>query len=735
MTKRLMALVLVSCMLACIMPVSTAVAEEAGAQSVSNGDSASLLTNREVTASGECGADITWTLYADGELVISGTGMMPLWTRASDVPWNLYSASITTVTIEENITRIGDYAFASCINLQKVTLPDSLEIIRDYAFHYCNILTEIEFKEKLYYIGAWAFNHCLSLTSISLPDSVTHIGAYAFRECISLETAEISKGVSYIDNNAFYSCVVLNSINVHEDNQYYASVDGVLFDKNITKLINYPEGKAESAYSVPETVKAIGDYAFFYRDNLESIVLPKGLETIGYDAFGYCMKLAEIEIPASVTQIDEYAFFDCFSLAKATFYSKNAAFDEDVFYNSPEGFVMYGYAGSTAEAYAQEYGHTFVELREITDSGECGDGILWTLYADGELVISGTGDAFEGVSVSELPWYSLSSSVRTVTLDSGVTGISKAALESWDALESFCVSEDNASFCAVDGVLFDKNKTKLVSYPSGNPATSYAIPEGTMSIGDQAFCKAKNLENIVIPNGVERIGNNAFDYCSSLTSIEIPSSVVAILSNPFHECVSLERIEVSTQNSAYSSENGVLFDKQKTKLICYPPLKSDAAYTVPNGVVSVGGLSRCKNLKSIVFPKSVESIDSFALYGASSLEKATVLNANTRFLTHCFYGTAASFELRGHEGSTAETYAEANGHTFVALPSTAVAGDLDGNYDVNKDDAVYIMMHIFFEDIYPITQDADFNGDGEVNKDDAVYVMMHIFFPDTYPIE
>ena len=1050
MKKRLMALVLVSCMLACIMPVSTAVAEEAGAQSVSNGGSASLLTNREITASGECGANLTWTLYADGELVISGTGEWYGYIKASYAPWYELRAQVTKITVNEGIKRIGAYAFAYCYNAVSASLPESATVIDNNAFYECRALQSVNVPYYTTYIGAYSFYNCNKLSGVSLGAYLTQIGEYAFYKCSSLSDLKFSKsagGFLYsklqIGEYAFYSCnlgvldlpesvkhiekytfcnagitelklssetayiegsafagnpfniVFLPSsiqeigyaaFTVKKDSEFIVVYDGtkkqwdavtknnsfalvtggagkialyytvsgasgnftnyaidiesdtltisgngrmfnftngwedvpwyynrdlikhVVIEDGVTSIgkqafyhfeniaeVIIPEsveeinreafarckflkkariesrdavfgkdvfmstapdfeihgykGSTAEAYAeanghtfvvigteperkitawggcgdnlmwslyddgelvisgsgdmtfwvsfssvpwcsynssiktvtiksgatsigarafsrceslvsidIPDSVTSIGDYAFEDCDSLVSIDIPDSVTSIEYSAFSSCESLVSIDIPDSVTSIGDYAFEGCDSLTsikipesvteigKYAFYHSNSltkavinnpfsTFGTNVFEKVNASFELHGYLGSTAEAYAQEYGHTFVELREITDSGECGDGILWTLYVDGELVISGAGDAFEGVSVSELPWYGSSSSVRSVTLDSGVTGISKSALESWDALESFCVSEDNASFCAVDGVLFDKNKTKLVSYPSGNPATSYAIPEGTMSIGDQAFCKAKNLENIVIPSGVETIGNNAFDYCSSLTSIEIPSSVVAILSNPFHECVSLERIEVSTQNSAYSSENGVLFDKQKTKLICYPPLKSDAAYTVPNGVVSVGGLSRCKNLKSIVFPKSVESIDSFALYGASSLEKATVLNANTRFLTHCFYGTAASFELRGHEGSTAKAYAEANGHTFVALPSTAVAGDLDGNYDVNKDDAVYVMMHIFFEDIYPITQDADFNGDGEVNKDDAVYVMMHIFFPDTYPIE
>ena len=140
--------------------------------------------------------------------------------------------------------------------------------------------------------------------------------------------------------------------------------------------------------------------------------------------------------------------------------------------------------------------------------------------------------------------------------------------------------------------------------------TSITIPYGVTSIGDYAFESCTGLESITIPDGVTSIGNRAFMDCHSLTSINIPDGVTSIGTNAFYGCSGLTDIIVDSSNSSYCSESGVLFNKNKTKFICYPAGKTDSSYTIPDGVTSIGdyAFERCTGLGSITIPDSVNSI-------------------------------------------------------------------------------------------------------------------------------
>ena len=140
-------------------------------------------------------------------------------------------------------------------------------------------------------IGDAAFYNCTSLTSIVIPDSVTEIGNYAFSSCSSL-----------------------TSVNVDENNDNYCSIDGNLFDKNKTTLIQYAIGKTNSSYTIPDSVTTIGGAAFYNCSSLTSVVIGDSVTTIGGSAFGNCTNLTSVVIPDSVITIGSSAFYSCNSL-------------------------------------------------------------------------------------------------------------------------------------------------------------------------------------------------------------------------------------------------------------------------------------------------------------------------------------------------------------------------------------------------------------------------------------
>ncbi len=204
-------------------------------------------------------------------------------------------SSLTNITIPNGVTNIGESTFRDCATLTDVTIPDSVTIIGNYAFAYCSSLTNITIPDSVTSIGEHAFECCSSLSNIAIPNSVSYIGNVAFLACDSITNIDIPASVSHIGGAPFFKCYSLESINVDENNAYYSSDEnGILFNKDKTILIQYPEGNTSIGYSVPKSVSTIDFYAFWGCSQLFQLIIPKSITRINDLAIFNTPKLTDI---------------------------------------------------------------------------------------------------------------------------------------------------------------------------------------------------------------------------------------------------------------------------------------------------------------------------------------------------------------------------------------------------------------------------------------------------------
>jgi len=520
---------------------------------------------------------------------------------------------ITSVTIPNGVTTIGFSAFNGCIKLEKIKFSSNLDTVCENAFN--NTKWFNNQSNGLVYVGKVAYKYKGDMprnTKITVKSDTVSISESAFKDCANLTAILIPSSVKHIDKYALYNCQGLTKLN---------------FNDGIERIENDAFGACEKLTSVnfSETLKSIGAFAFVE-----------------------CKKLSEITIPQSVTSVGEYAFSGCENLASVTVsddlpYVGGRAFEKTKWLNSqPDGVV---YIGKSAYGYKGDMPkNTELSLKSgITNiSG-------YAFYEEKNLTSVKIPETVNRIG----NWAFLDcEGLKNVNIPDGVKRIESWTFSNCSSLTNITVPD---SVTVLDGLAF--------SYCTN--LKNIELSKNLTEIGMGALSHCTSLETIDIPDSVIIMDNIAMAGCSELKSVNIGSNLKTVGGQVFAGCTSLEKVNVNLNNKNYTSENGIWYDKNKTKIILYPYNKKDSAYTTPtslkelcNGYVgSYGILLDNSNLKTVTIEKNVAKIDDYAIGFVFDFDNYKI-------------NKVKDFTVKGYRGTVAESYAKKNSFNFVALDKT-----------------------------------------------------------------
>ncbi|MBQ9343270.1 MAG: leucine-rich repeat protein, partial [Clostridia bacterium] len=592
----------------------------------------------EIIDSGTCGQEsgvIIWTLYDSGKLVIAyQSGYREMENYASqEAPWYSYRNDITSVSIGEGVSTVGQNAFYDCSKIQNVELPSSLVIIRTNAFRGCSALTSISLPVSLTGISSSAFYGCTALTDVYYGGTESQKNArvssggwvtggnnplfnatwhyFESEEPVVIASGTCGMQWSYINWTLYDDgALIITNQSGHGEMQNYGGTNNApwaMYKNNIATV------------SIGEGVCTVGAYAFSNCKNITNVELPNSLVAIRNDAFRGCCALTSIVIPTAVYSIGIDAFQDCSSLESIILSDSLEYLADNVFKNcsSLDSLTIPMSVTSVGSAVFSGCGAlTSITIPEsVTSIGD---------NAFSDCISLETAEIGSGVTSIGSAAFSGCSALTSITIPDSVTNIGNSAFSGCSALTSATLSNNITSI----GEQFFYNCSSLVSttipanltsighaaFSGCSALTSITIPESVKNIGDSAFYGCRAFAEITIPNSVTSIGSKAFYGCDGLSSVMIPASVTKIGDAAFSGCREMAAIHVTDGNTSYCSVDGVLFTADMSTLVSFPG-GWQGAYTVPDGVtrIAYSACGRCSGLTFVTVPDSVAALGSSLL--------------------------------------------------------------------------------------------------------------------------
>lgn len=519
--------------------------------------------------------------------------------------------SLGSVIIPASVISIGNSAFSDLTSLNDVKFAENsqLQVIGDNAFDTTSIKS-ISIPSSVKSIGASAFTKCSKLTSVIMSEGVTSLGDGVFSDNKQLPSITLPASLTSMGKNVFNNCPGLKNIFVVQGNTVYASENGVLYSADKATVVKYPEGKKDVDFTVPVSVKTIGDYAFANNRSIQSVKLPEGVKVLGNYAFSKSTGLTSLELGNSLESIGDLAFWNCSMLETLSIPPSLHSIGRNAFYGCSDlKFVVASektrtllkssgiaddnitLSAPTAEPTFVVNGVMYKVLSEANDGQkgtvQIGDGETLATDANGSLSIPANVDR-DGKNytvVSVAPNAFRNSKLTSVTLPEGIKTIGKSAfrgaqLTSFE-MPSTVEQIDEASFCMASKLMNITLSPKLKVIPKD--AFSYSglrtvdLPDGITEIGEMAFSSCSDLQKVslpaslttikeqafwcdealrevVIPVGskLKSVGTIAFQWCNSLKGIQLPDTLEIIEDKAFNNCTALKSIGLTKNNQLKS---------------------------------------------------------------------------------------------------------------------------------------------------------------------------------------
>ena len=508
--------------------------------------------------------------------------------------------------------------------------PNDVIHIGEYAFKDCTYLSGITIPNTVTNIGSFAFLGCSSLESITLSNGVTNIEGSVFEGCIGLTSINLPSGITDIGGMVFDRCPNLLNINIIEDNSEYSSVDGVLYNKDKTTLISCPVNK--TSVTILDSVEIIESNAFKNCRNLTDITIPNSVTKIEKYAFENCSNLISITIPDSVTKIggdwsEIYStFMGCDSLLNINIIEGNPEYSsvDGVVYNKDKSNLIYCPNGKTSVnildsvdsireyAFAWCEGLTSINIPDSIDN--IGEGVFEGCESLTSITIP---DNVRSIDSYAFAWCS---NLTSIIIPNDIERIDSTAFKDCENLADVYYSGSQEEWNNIS-IELDDNDALFSANIHFNCSYIYAVEDGNIHFNSATGTIINYNTDAIsadIPseiNGVEviRIGKGAFESCNSLTTINIPDSIISIKKNIFDGCDRLTDINVFEDNHEYSSIDGTLYNKGKTKLIYCPVAKMSV--TIPNNIKSIGegAFANCSNLTDVYYNGSQEEWNNISI--------------------------------------------------------------------------------------------------------------------------
>lgn len=588
------------------------------------------------------------------------------------------ASGVTSITFSEGYTTMGKGCYAKSKNLTKVTFPASFTTMGKDCFESNNSLISFEvasgntmFKHSdqgwlLSKDGTTLHAYPGGITGdVIIPESITTIEATAFNGCKDVRKITIPSTVTSIATGITTSFLAVGTyFHVDTNNPNYKDVDGVLLNKNGDELITFPKDYSgtliDGKYTVPGTVKTICGEAFSHTSVLPTSIDLNNTETISAQAFNYANGLTSVTIGPKVSSIQDGAFVNCekitqyevaldnttylsdggivYSKNKETLYlcpiAKTGPYEilaetktvkAKAFYRSKLSSIKFPTALITVEDQA----FRFSEI-ETLDFGTNSHLASIGSSAFGNTKLHGSLTIPASVATLSLGAFNYTKLTDVHIADgSQLNAITYQAFANMPDLETFTFNGSAVNMKRIDDQAFANDpKLKRLDVPASvtiigkgaflnTPAletVTFQTPSQIKEIREGAFGSC-GIKYITLPDGVTNIQQQAFDNCANLTTITIPASVTSIGTGTFNFCENLTSIQVDANNPNYSSLDGMLANKEKTKLVVFPAGKANTKFAIVPNVTAVEPYAfyGSEKITTITFPKTVTSIGQRAI--------------------------------------------------------------------------------------------------------------------------